>query len=114
MMTTLVRFIDRGSLGCWSRVDMATGEHCYISITRKGMVIKESDLGLFGRTVVKIGSMDDLAWMAMKLSECHYEDITPPTMTNPVLKVITNRILHLQCLDDVEEIFGYWDTRSSQ
>jgi hypothetical protein len=91
---------------------MATGEHCYISITRKGMVIKESDLGLLGRNVVRIDSVDDLAFMAMKLSECEYPDITPPTMTNPVLKVITNRILHLECLDDVEEIFGRWDTRN--
>ena len=112
MVTTLVQFFDRGSLGCWSRVDMATGEHCYISITRKGMVIKESDLGLFGRTVVSIQSVDDLAWVAMRLHEMQYDDLTPPTMTNPVLKVITNRILHLECLDQVEEIFGHYDTRN--
>jgi hypothetical protein len=113
-MATLVRFVDSGSLGCWSRVNMDSGENCYISIARTGLLIKESKLGILGKIVFRVDDVDALARLAMSLSEIQYEDLTPPDMTNPVLKVITNEILHLGALDDIPVIFGSWVKHNHQ
>ena len=113
-MATLVRFVDNGSLGCWSRVDMDSGENCYISVARTGLLIKESKLGIFGRVVFRVDDIDDLARLAMSLSEVQYEDLTPPSMTNPVLKVITNEILHFGALSDIPTMFGSWIDHNRQ
>lgn len=113
-MATLVRFVDNGSLGCWSRVDMDSGENCYISVARTGLLIKESKLGIFGRTVFRVDDVDDLARLCISLSEVQYEDLTPRTMTNPVLKVITNEILHFGALSDIPMMFGSWIEHNRQ
>ena len=107
-MTKLVRYVDNGSHECWSRVDMDTGENCYISVARTGLIIKESNLGIFGRIVFQVSDVDAFAYLAKSLSEVQYEDLTPSDMRNPVLKVITNEILHLGALDDIPVIFGSW------
>jgi hypothetical protein len=90
---------------------MESGELCYISITMTGLTIKESDLGFFGKTVLRINS-SDLAWLTRSLYEVQDDDLTPPDITNPVLKVITNKVLHLKSLGDIAEIFGAWDSRN--
>ena len=54
------------------------------------------------------------ARLAMSLSEVQYEDLTPTDMTNPVLKVITNEVLHLGALDDIPVIFGSWVSHNRQ
>jgi hypothetical protein len=98
--------MDKGALGCWSLVEMDTGENCWISIARTGLVIKESRIGFFGRVVFRVDDVDDLARLAVSLSEMQYEDLTPDDMTNPVLKLITNEVLHLGALSDIPVILG--------
>lgn len=93
---------------------MDSGENCYISIARTGLLIKESKLGIFGRTVFRVDDIDVLARLAMSLSESQYEDLTPPSMTNPVLKVITNEILHFGALNDIPTMFGAWIDHNRQ
>lgn len=105
-MAKLIRFIDNGSTGCWSRIDLESGENCYISVARTGLIIKQSKLGIFGRVVFRVDDVDELAYLAMSLSEVSYDDLTPQEMTNPVLKVITNEIMHYGGLSDIPVMFN--------
>jgi hypothetical protein len=107
-MTHLVRYIDNPPYGCWARIDMKSGELCYISVARTGLLIKESNFGILGRVVFKVGSVDALAFLAMSLNEEQNDDLTPPDMRSPVLKVITNAILHFDTLDEIPRSFGFW------
>jgi hypothetical protein len=93
---------------------MDSGENCWISIARTGLVIKNSRIGFFGRIVFRVDDIDDLARLAISLHEVQYEDLTPPDMTNPVLKAITNEILHFGALSDIPVMFGSWIDHNRQ
>jgi len=85
---------------------MNSGELCYISSTSKGLTIKESDLGLFGRTVFK-ADVDTYAYLAMTLHNQQRDDLTPADMRSPALKAVVNEILHYSSLKDISDNFGY-------
>ena len=87
---------------------MDSGEHCYISVARTGLLIKESRMGIFGRTVFRVDDINECAYLAQSLSDCLWEDLTPPTMVHPVLKMVTNEVLHFEALSDIPVIFGAW------
>jgi len=106
-MTKLIRYVDKKALGCWARIDMASGENCYISSTSGGLTIKESNLGLFGRIVFK-ADLNTYAYVAMKLHANQDDDLTPSDIQSPHLKVVVNEILHCANLDEVYRSFQYW------
>jgi hypothetical protein len=87
---------------------MDTGENCFISVSSTGLIIKESNLGISGRIVFQLSNVEELAFLVKSLSEWQYEDLTPSDMKHPVLKVITNEILHLGALGDISFMFGSW------
>jgi len=66
MRGTLVRYKDSGSQ-CWSRVDTPLGEPVYVSVAQSGVIVKNSNLGILGKTLYREADLDVLARTAMNV-----------------------------------------------
>ncbi len=47
-MPELIRFLDDDRKGRWTNIRMDNGDPCWISIAQTGILVKKSELGLFG------------------------------------------------------------------
>jgi hypothetical protein len=48
-MGKLIDFCQPPKTGCWSKVKMDNGDPCWISISKKSILVKKSVHGLFGK-----------------------------------------------------------------
>ena len=101
-MTTLKDFTDDGR-GCFANVRMDNDDPCWISVASSGVIVKKSKLGLLGE---KLYSCQQPGKLVVILMENYPDSLTPPGMTNPVLKPITNAVLHCSNLDEVKKILN--------
>lgn len=130
----LVRYEDT-SMQCWSRVDTANGDNIYISVSRTGVTIKKSNLGLLGDILFSSNDLDTVAKIAVNLTAAYIpsvrpcllgetdealEDVlqrnkpVPPRMNNPVLIGFTSQALFSRSAEAVRQFLGMeqilWDT----
>ncbi len=101
-MAKLVGFRD-SSTQCWSRVALTSGDPIWISVAQSGLVVKRSRMGLWGAKLYVEANVFNAAMTAKALAHLQDEDLTPVTMTNPVLKAITNAVLHCESAAQVAE-----------
>jgi hypothetical protein len=87
-MSHVVRFVD-GKFGCWSRVDLDSGEPITISVIQTGVVIKKSRTGIFGPTLFDEREVIRAAMTAQVLNSQITSYATPTGITNAVLRVYT-------------------------
>lgn len=89
----LVRF-DDSATGCWSRVDLESGEPIWISVARTGIVVKVSRLGFLGAKLFAESDLSKLALICKDLAEGSDEAPQLPTdMKNLVLRLMTSTAL---------------------
>lgn len=91
-MPTVVRFGD-SKFECWSRVDFENGDPVWISIGQGNIVVKKSNLGLFGAVLYSEKNTFKNAEIAQYLDAMVDKYTTPDGMTNPVLKAFTQAAL---------------------
>ena len=101
-MTTLKDFTDDGR-ACFANVRMDNDDPCWISIASSGVIVKKSKIGLFGE---KLYSCQQPGKLVVILMENYPDSLTPSEMTNPVLKPITNAVLHCSTIDEVKGILN--------
>ena len=87
-MGKLVKFVD-GKWGCWSVLDLESGESVYIGVSRSGVVVRKSKSALFGVKLYNESDIQKLTDTAVTLHEEITQFTTPPAMTNPMLKLFT-------------------------
>ena len=104
-MTQLHSFKDDGT-GCYANVRMDNDDPCYISVAQSGILVKKSKLGLFGAKLYDEKNVYQSANTAKALAYLYPEKLTPEGMTNPVLKAITNAILHCSNLAEVTRVLN--------
>ncbi len=92
-MGKLVRYMDEGEAGCWSRVDLENGDPVWISVAQTGVVVKKSRLGLMGATLYKESNLYVVAETAQALDAQSGEYLTPKGMVNLVLRAFTQAAL---------------------
>ena len=105
-MPELISFLDDDRKGRWTNIRMDNGDPCWISIAQTGILVKKSKLGLFGAMLYEEKNMYRAARTAEALSRLHTDDLTPTTMKNPVLKAITNAVLHCNSLGEVTRVLN--------
>lgn len=110
-MTKLVRFLDNGAKGTWANIRMDNGDPCWIGIAQTGILVKKSKVGLFGRKIYEEKDVYKCAEKAKELHERYPDNLTPDDMIDPVLKSISNSVLH--CNDLVEVTLVLNQTESS-
>lgn len=92
MTSKVVAFLDNGSQ-CWSRLALAHGEPCWISVAQTGVIVKRSKLGLFGATLYKETDAFRAAMTAKALRYVLPTNLLPDGFRNPVLSQFTNAAL---------------------
>lgn len=86
-MTVLIRFLDANT-GRWANLRMDNDDPCWISVAQIGVLVKKTNVGLFGTKLYDQRDIYKAASTAKALWEQYTEDKTPPGMTDPVLKGI--------------------------
>jgi hypothetical protein len=97
----LVKYSDNSITGCWAIVRMHNGDPCWIGIAQTGILVKKSRTGLLGATLYEETSIFKAGRAATALWLSYPCDLTPDTMQNPVLKAVTNAVLHCNSLAEV-------------
>jgi len=87
-MGKLIKFID-GKRGCWSVIDLESGESVYIGVAQTGVIVRKSRWALFGTKLYNESDIHKIADTAATLATEIRQYTTPPAMTNPVLRVFT-------------------------
>ena len=91
-MARLVRYAD-SARRCWSRVNLDSGEPIFIGISRRGVIVKRSRLGIMGAVVYEESNRRKAAGTAMAVDAEVREYITPSRMRNRVLRAFTQAAL---------------------
>ena len=112
-MTVLIRFLDANT-GRWANLRMDNDDPCWISVAQIGVLVKKSNVGLFGTKLYDQRDIYKAASTAKALWEQYTEDKTPPGMTDPVLKAFANAALHCSSLAEVKRILDQVDEAQSQ
>ena len=105
-MPELARFVDDNRTGCWAIVRMDNGDPCWIGIAQTGILVKKSRTGLFGAKLYEEKNVYKAVRTAGILNLTYSDDLTPDTMRNPVLKAITNAVLHCRSLAEVVRVLN--------
>lgn len=92
MASQLLDFVD-GRLGCWSRVKLESGENIHIAVSQTGVIVKRSNIGLFGAKLYEERNAYHAATTAQYLDISVDEYTTPTTMKNAVLRAFTQTAL---------------------
>jgi len=92
MAGTLVRYKDSSSQ-CWSRVDTTSGDNIWISVARSGVVVKNSNVGLFGRKLYDCSDVDVITRHSMNIDAF-------------LVPSIRNRFFQVGMKDEVFEIMS--------
>jgi len=88
-MGTLLRFMDSQGMACWSRVDLESGEPVFISIAQGSVLVRRSRLGILGVKLYEENNIHNCVKVAYALDMQIRHYLTPPGMTNAVLRVFT-------------------------
>lgn len=105
-MPELIRFLDDDRKGRWANIRMDNGDPCWIGIAQTGILVKKSKIGLFGAKLYEEKNIYKAAKTAEALSRLYPDDLTPAMMQNPVLKSITNAVLHCNSLAEVTRVLN--------
>ena len=103
-MTTVEHFSDT-LVTRYANIRMANGDPCYISIARRGILVKRSRLGILGAKLYEEKNAYHAAMTAKALAYLHPDRITPQNMTNPIL-VAFNAVLHCSTAGNVAVVLN--------
>ena len=104
-MTGLHSFREKDS-GCYANVRMANGDPVYIRAAQTGVVVKKSISGLLGSKLYKSQTASEAATTAIALAELFPKHVTPPWITDPVLRSFINAALHCSSAAEVLDVFN--------
>mgnify|MGYP001054430869 CR=1 FL=1 len=105
-MSKVVAFSHPPKIGHWSRVLMNSGEPCWISIAKDGVLIKKSKIGLFGKIIFKQGPIEEIYAKLGLLDKKFTKDFCPDDMKSLILKSFTNAALCCKNLEELENILS--------
>lgn len=105
-MTELIRFMDGDRKGRWANIRMDNGDPCWIGIAQTGILVKKSNVGLFGAKLYKEKNIYRASKTAQALQELYADDLTPAEIWNPVLKSFVNAVLHCSTLAEVTTVLN--------
>ena len=104
-MSGLHSFRDKGS-GCYANVRMDNGDPVFIRVAHTGVIVKKSISGLMGRKLYESQTVNEAATTARALAQLYPKRVTPPWITNPVLRSFTNAALHCSSAAEVIDVFN--------
>ncbi|MCL4475596.1 MAG: PilZ domain-containing protein [Nitrospirae bacterium] len=117
-MSKLIGFLDDTTKGHWAHIRMDNGDPCWIIISRTGVSVKKSRVGLFGSKLYEEKNIYKAAKTAKTLSLLYTDNLIPAEMQNSVLKSFTNAVLHSHSLTEViallNEVSGYLQGRAGE
>lgn len=85
---------------------MDNRDPCWVSIAQSGVLIKKSKIGLLGAKLFDESNLYKISLAVIRLDASYENDLTPDEMSNPVLKVIVNAILHCSNLGEATRILN--------
>ena len=99
-MSEVVAFCHPPKVGHWSKVRMNSGEPCWISISRQGVLIKKSKMGFFGKKIADLKPIEEVYARLGTLDKMFPKKLTPDDMNSLILKYFTNAALNCSDLQD--------------
>ena len=104
-MGELICYVDNEQKGGWARIQLQSGDHCWVEVSRQKIQVKHSNSGFFG---VKMYEEKDAerALRAVQQFGCTYPNIAPDEMRHPLLKPIVNTVLHCSSLAEVTRVLN--------
>jgi hypothetical protein len=103
-MTKLHSYEDSRT-SCYANIRMDNGDPCFISVAQSGVRVKKSRIGFLGAKLYEQG-VYDAAMTAKALAYLLDERLAPEDMTNPVLKSLTNAVLHCSTLEEATRMLN--------
>jgi len=104
-MTRLICYVDHGQKGGWAKIQMQSGDHCWVEATDRRILVKHSKAGMFSvKMYEEKGEQEVLK--AAQMFDMRYPNGTPDDMRHPVLKPIVNTVLHCSNLAEVTRILN--------
>jgi hypothetical protein len=85
---------------------MDNGDPVFIRVAHSGVVVKKSISGLMGRKLYESQTVYEAATTARALTELFPEHVTPPWITNPILRSFINAALHCSSAAEVTDVFN--------
>ena len=104
-MSGLHSFRNNGS-GCFANVRMDNGDPVFIRVEQTGVVVKKSISGLLGPKLYRSQTVDEATTTAEALAQLFPKRVTPPWITNPVLRSFINAALHCSSAAEVNDVFN--------
>jgi hypothetical protein len=85
---------------------MDNGDPVFICVAQTGVVVKKSISGFLGPKLYKSQTADEAAMTARALAQLFPQRVTPPWITNPVLRSFINAALHCSSAAEVFDVFN--------
>lgn len=104
-MSGLHSLRDNGS-GCSANLRMDSGEPVFIRVAHTGVVVRRSISGLMGRKLYQSRTVRDAANTATALARLFPKYVTPPWITDPVLRSFVNAALHCSSAAEIDDLFN--------
>ena len=104
-MSGLHSFQDKGS-GCYANVRMDNGDPVFIRTAQSGVVVKKSISGWLGSKLYESQTANEAATTATALARLYPRHVTPPWITDPVLRSFINAALHCSSAAEVLDVFN--------
>ena len=105
-MPKLLRFMDHDRRGRWAQISMDSGDPCWIGIARTGVLVKRSQIGLFGTKLYEEKNLHHAARTGQALASLYPELLTPTDMRHPALIAFANAVLHCHDIADVKHVLN--------
>ena len=105
-MGKLIDFCQPPKTGCWSKVKMDNGDPCWISISKKSILVKKSVHGLFGKKIFEKGPLSEVSQNLGKLDMKFAKVLTPEDMMHFALQSMTNAALNCSSINELEKILN--------
>jgi len=113
-MTKVINFSHPPKFGTYCNIEMDNGDPCWISISQKGLVIKKSKLGIFGKVIFeKIFyankkmdgfEMSRLPFFQSLKNKFENSTLKPSDMMYLPLDIIVNAVLHCSSINDIKSM----------
>ncbi|MEJ2581369.1 MAG: hypothetical protein P8127_07005 [Acidobacteriota bacterium] len=85
---------------------MDNGDPVFIRIAQTGVVVKKSISGLMGPKLYKSQTANEAATTADALAQLFPKPVTPPWITDPVLRSFINATLHCSSAAEVLDVLN--------
>ena len=105
-MGKLIDFCQPPKTGCWSKIKMDNGDPCWISISKKSILVKKSVHGLFGKKIFEKGPLSEVSQNLGKLDMKFPKVLTPDDLMHFDLQIITNAALNCSSIDELEKVLN--------